>query len=313
MLAPIALFAFNRRGLLERTLDALAANELAKSSALTLFCDGPRNQAEKEKTDLVREVAWKESSQKRFSSVTVIERSENLGCANAVIHGLEEMFANHERVIVIEDDVLCSPYTLAFLNRALDKYVSCKAVWNIAAWSPPPSIFPFPADYPFDVYAIPRFNGWGWAMWRDRFALVDWAVDDYAEFASSPHLQKGFNSGGDDMTPMLQDQMLGRIDAWDIRMDYARFKYGGVGINPVRSYTTNIGIGSGTHTTEFNTRWDNNISLARDIQRDFRWLEHIFMDEEVGKRYRKALAPKNFKAWAKGWLKTIKRGIASAQ
>ena len=36
--APIALFAFNRPDLLARTLTALAANELATSSALTIFC-----------------------------------------------------------------------------------------------------------------------------------------------------------------------------------------------------------------------------------------------------------------------------------
>ena len=65
------------------------------------------------------------------------------------------------------------------------------------------------------------------------------------------------------MSPMLDAQLTGKIDAWDIRADYWRFKNGQFGINPVRSYTTNIGMGSGTHCTEETARYDNDISLVK--------------------------------------------------
>lgn len=275
--APIAVFAFNRAGNLTQTLAALAANQLADQSHLTIFCDGPRNDVERSKTDTVRAVA---RAAKGFASLRVVERENNLGCAGSIIDGLQQMFAEHERVIVIEDDILCSPDTLAFLNDGLAKYENHKTVWSISAWSPPAAIFPVHSDYPYDVYVVPRFNCWGWASWRDRFALIDWNVSDYEMFSQCQALQRAFNRGGVDLTSMLNEQMCGELDTWDIRMDYARFKYGCVGVNPVRSYTTNIGIGSGTHTTNFTTRFDNDITLAKSPDQ-VRWIDHIFVDAEM--------------------------------
>ena len=119
MPAPIAIFAFNRPNHLRRTLEALAANELAAESHVTIFCDGPRTEEEKIKTDAVHALAH---AAQGFAAVKVVERTQNMGCAAAVIDGLKQMFAHHEKLIVIEDDILTSPYTLRFLNDGLDFY-----------------------------------------------------------------------------------------------------------------------------------------------------------------------------------------------
>lgn len=260
MIAHIVVFAFNRPDHLRRTLTTLAANDLAAASDATIFCDGPRSAAEAAKAKAVRNVAKEAQG---FASVTVVERDKNLGCAASIIDGLTQMFTLYERLIVIEDDILTSPHTLQFLNDGLSYYADDKRIFNISAWSPPPSIFKIPLAYPHDVYAIPRFNCWGWASWRDRFEDIDWKVSDYASFKKSSQLRKAFNAGGEDMSPMLDNQMSGKLDTWDIRADFWRFKNNQVGINPVRSYTTNIGMDSGTHCTDGTTRYDNDISLAK--------------------------------------------------
>lgn len=257
---PIAIFAFNRPDLLRRTLTALLANELADTAALTIFCDGPRHEQDEPATRAVRTLA---QSVQGVADVEVVERPRNMGCAASIIDGLTEMFRLHERLIVIEDDIVTSPYTLRFLSEGLARYADNEKVFNIAAWTPPHIIRHLPAGYPYDVYAIPRFNcSGGWASWRDRFQDIDWDVRDYQEFKNSPQLRKAFNVGGEDLSPMLDEQMQGKIDAWDIRADYARFKKNMLGINPVRSYALNIGMGSGTHTTTATTYWDSDISLA---------------------------------------------------
>ncbi|MDR2820251.1 MAG: glycosyltransferase [Desulfovibrio sp.] len=281
MPTPIAVFAFNRPDHLRRTLTALAANDLAAASDITIFCDGPRNGQEKNLTDAARDVAVAASG---FASVNIVAREQNMGCANAVISGLEYMFTRHERLVVVEDDILCSPHTLRFLNTGLEKYAGEPVVFNIAAWSPPPRLMPVPEDYPYDVYFVPRFNCWGWASWRDRWAKVDWSVFDYAVFAENPCLQRAFNQGGNDMAAMLREQMAGRLNTWDIQMDYARFRHGCLGLNPVYSYTTNIGMGSGTHTTGYNTRLDND--LGRVVAAP-RLPEHVFVDADIAAAYRK--------------------------
>ncbi|MGL4209764.1 MAG: glycosyltransferase, partial [Candidatus Adiutrix sp.] len=57
MPAPIAMFAFNRPDLLQKTIGSLAANLLASDSDLTIFCDGPRNEAEKKLTEATQKIA----------------------------------------------------------------------------------------------------------------------------------------------------------------------------------------------------------------------------------------------------------------
>lgn len=276
----IALFAFNRPVHLLSTLNALAGNQLANESELTIFCDGPRNDTEKGQTDAVRVAARQESKQGRFACVHVVERPTNLGCAESIISGLTEMFATHDRLIVIEDDILCSPHTLLFLNNCLDKYEHFSSVFNIAAWSPPPSFIPTLSNYPYDVYAFPRFSGWGWATWKDRWEKIDWKVEDYKNFSSSPFLLEAYRAGGNDLDVMLAAQMAGELDTWDIRVDYSRFKSGCVGINPIYSYTENIGHdGTGTHCgAEKTSRLCNDISVALSAPR---LLEHICVNKKI--------------------------------
>lgn len=275
----IVIFAFNRPDLLQHTLIALADNDLADKASVTCFCDGPRHEKDESGTRAVRELAKKAQG---FAAVEVVERPKNMGCAASIIDGLTEMFRLHERLIVIEDDIVTSPYALRFLSEGLDRYADNEKVFNIAAWTPPHIARNLPAEYPYDVYAIPRLNCWGWASWRDRFQDIDWSVKDYQIFKNSPQLRKAFNAGGDDLSLMLDDQMQGKIDAWDIRADYARFKKNMLGINPVRSYALNIGMGSGTHTTTATTYWDSDISLAMEHPR---FMEDVSIDDRILETY----------------------------
>ncbi len=282
----IALFAFNRPNLLQQTLSALAANDLAGTASLTIFCDGPRNEKDGPNIRSVRELA---KNARGFATLEVVEHNQNMGCAASVIHGLTEMFRLHERLIVIEDDIVTSPYTLRFLSNGLAHYEDNEKVFNIAAWTPPHIIRHLPTGYPYDVYAIPRFNCWGWASWRDRFQSIDWDVTDYQEFKNSPQLRNAFNDGGNDLSTMLDEQMQGKIDAWDIRADYTRFKKNMLGINPVRSYALNIGMGSGTHTTESTTYWDSDISLAVEHPC---FINDVTVDIRIHKIYHACYSPK---------------------
>lgn len=279
-LLTITLFCFNRPDLFQRTLTALSRNQLADKTSLTIFCDGPRHEKDEPGTHAVRELAKKAQG---FASVEVVERPKNMGCAASIIDGLTEMFRLHEQLIVIEDDIVTSPYALRFLSEGLAHYADNEQVFNIAAWTPPHIARKIAVDYPYDVYAIPRFNcSGGWASWRDRFQDIDWSVKDYQIFKNSPQLRKAFNAGGDDLSLMLDDQMQGKIDAWDIRADYARFKKNMLGINPVRSYALNIGMGSGTHTTTATTYWDSDVSLAVEHPR---FIDDVSVDVRILETY----------------------------
>ena len=50
-----------------------------------------------------------------LASATVVQREADHGCAVSVIRDTNEMFTRHGRMIVIEDIILTSPLTLAYL------------------------------------------------------------------------------------------------------------------------------------------------------------------------------------------------------
>lgn len=245
MPAPIAIFAFNRPDHLGVTLEALAANRLAGESHLTIFCDAARGPKDAEGCQRVVEVAHNAVG---FASVTVVQREANHGCAASVIRGTTEMFALHERLIVIEDDIITSPPTLAYLNQALEEYQRVPAVFSISAWAPPQRMLRVPDRYRFNSYFIRRFHCWGWGSWRDRWACNDWSVPGYTQYRDDAAMRAAHGEAGSDLPGMLDAQMAGRIDSWAIRAEYTRFRFGGLTLYPRVPLVRNIGMdGTGRH------------------------------------------------------------------
>ena len=282
MPAPIAVFAFNRSDHLRGTLNALAANALASESHVTVFCDAPRGPKDFEACGRVREVALTAAG---FASVTVVARETNHGCAASVIRGTKEMFAEHDRLVVIEDDIVTSPVTLTFLNRALDEYEARPAVFSVTAWAPPRRMLRVPARYRFNSYFIRRFHCWGWASWRDRWVLNDWSVPGYGEYRDDLAIRAAHTEAGSDLPGMLDAQMAGRIDSWAIRAEYTRLRVGGLTLYPRVPLVRNTGVdGTGRHCGT-NDRYADDLSDAETIfDRCFPNLTYV--DPEIASAFR---------------------------
>lgn len=264
MLAPIIVFAYNRPDHLKRTLEALAKNDLAQDSILYIYCDGPKPEANDEqllKIAQVREVA---QGVHGFKIARVVETERNKGLANSIIEGVTEVLNEHSKVIVLEDDLLTSPYFLKYMNAGLDYYRNRPAVMSISANRPPVDKMKVPEDYPYDVFVCLRSYSTGWATWKDRWDRVDWSMDYLDDFLSHPEQVEAFNRCGDDMTEMLVMQSQGRIDSWAIRFGFAHFKEHSVTIMPCVSYVDNIGFdGSGRHSGVNRTgEYRNDLSLS---------------------------------------------------
>jgi len=120
-LAPIALFVYNRPEHTRRTLSYLQKNLLADESRLFVFSDGAKTPADEPKIEQVRQLVKEISG---FKSVKIINSKENLGLANSIIKGVTQLVNEYGKVIVFEDDLLSSPYTLQYFNEALTRYAS---------------------------------------------------------------------------------------------------------------------------------------------------------------------------------------------
>ena len=279
-LAPIVVFSYNRPDHLRRTLEALAKNDLAEESVLYIYCDGAKPNATVEQKLCVaknREVAHATTG---FKELHVVEAEHNKGLANSIIGGVSEVVNKYGRVIVLEDDLLTSPYFLKYMNSALEYYNNRPAVMSISANRPPVDKMEIPADYPYDVFVCLRSYSTGWATWKDRWERVDWSMDYFEEFVKHPEQIEAFNRAGDDMTRLLQMQKDGKIDSWAMRFGFAHFKEHSVAILPCVSYVDNIGFdGTGIHSgTNTTNEFRNDLSLS---VKEPRFVDLVYEDSRI--------------------------------
>lgn len=288
-LAPIVLFVYNRLWHAQQTVEALQKNELASKSELLIYSDAPKNEQAIESVTKTREYI---KTIKGFKKVTIIERNKNWGLASSIIDGVTKSVNEYGRVVVLEDDLVTSPYFLQYMNDGLEFYQDNPEIMSISGYTLPPTSMKFPKNFADDVYLNYRNSSWGWATWADRWDLVDWEIKDFHQFINDPEQKKLFNRGGDDLTNMLISQMEGKIDSWAIRFSYAHFKQRMYSICPHNSYVNNIGHdGTGTHCGETHI-FENNLSKAKrncNFIRDIRLNEDVML--EFNKFYRKKSLP----------------------
>lgn len=239
--APIAFFAYNRPGHTQKALESLAANHGADTSELFVFCDGPKSIDEITAVEEVRRIV---KSQQWCGAVHVIERESNMGLANSVIAGVTQLCDTHGRVIVLEDDLVISPYFLSYMNDALDLYEEDNRVMQISG-----HMFPVQLAPGSSTLFLTFVTSWGWATWSRAWKYFDADMLGYHILERSKDLSDEFNLGGAyPYWPMLRAQHDGKIDSWAIRWNLAVFLRKGLVVYPRNSLVSNTGFDrSGTH------------------------------------------------------------------
>jgi len=260
-LAPIIVFTYNRVDVLEKTIIALSKNYLAEETDLYIFSDGAKlhKKDDKEKVEEVREYIKTISG---FKSVTIKEQVNNIGLAKSVIGGITEVSKKYENFIVLEDDLLTSPFFLKYMNEALIKYKDEDEVWGINGMALNPECLELPEDYKYDSYFNYRNSSHGWASWSNRWEKAVWNHSQIKYELSDYRQQLLFNRGGNDMYPMMQSQFSGNIDSWAIRWSYSISKHNGVTLSPRYSYVTAQVSNEGTHIKGYTKSLDNDLSLS---------------------------------------------------
>jgi hypothetical protein len=279
-------------------LVALQNNDLANTSTLYIYIDGLKANATAEdraKHDAVIAVAKKEQWCKE---VKVLVAEQNRGCRFGPIFGISEVLKKHDAAIILEDDILVSPYFLRFMNASLNYYKNYQSVFSISGFNLPEKRISIPEDYEYDVYVSLRQQNWGWGTWANRWQQVDWNKDYIANFLQNKHQVEAFNRGGDDLSKMLKEELDGKSQAWDIQFSFAQFFYHAVSIIPCRSYTQNIGLdNSGTHTIDQSSeQLNSDISKAPEYAR---LLPVIYQDKRFVNAFYNAYCATKRPLWKK--------------
>ncbi len=239
-LAPIAMFVYKRPQHALRTIEALKRNDLAAASDLIVVSDGPKTEDDRVLVDKVRaDVARTDG----FRSVTLVERECNYGLAESIISGVTDIVNTHGRIIVLEDDMVTSPYFLRYMNEALDLYENDEDVISIHGY-----VYPVKGRLP-ETFFLRGADCWGWATWKRGWALFEPDGGKLLIELKEQHLEREFDfNGAYPYTTMLRNQIGGRNDSWAIRWYASAFLKNKLTLYPGTSLVHNIGLdASGTH------------------------------------------------------------------
>jgi putative methyltransferase (TIGR04325 family) len=238
-----------------RTLRVLSSNILAKQSDLIIYADGPKQNEDNTEVLRVRRLLTSVSG---FQSVKLVQREFNYGLAENIIKGVSEVLEIYSTAIILEDDILTSPWFLTYMNEALELYRDHDNVASIHAYT-----YPVSALLP-ETFFLRGADCWGWATWQrawhkfnpDGAELIKQLVKhpDYAMF--------NFN-GSFPFTQMLKDQIDGRNNSWAVRWYASAFLNNMVTLYPGKSLVQNIGNdNSGSHSKN-TMQYDVDINMGK--------------------------------------------------
>lgn len=240
-LAPIVLFVYNRPEHTRRTIETLRANRLAPQSRLFVFADGPKNDSARPAVDEVRRYV---ASIDGFASVDVTVSDENHGLAASVISGVSQVVEEFNKVIVLEDDLLTSPYFLDYMNEGLELYKEDEEVASVQA-----HMFPLKGGILPRSFFLPVTGSWGWGAWSRSWRLFN----PDAKYLLGEIRRRGLSRVFDlnhsyPYTRLLDRQATGKIDSWAIRWYASTFLLNKISLFPASSFVKNTGFdGSGVH------------------------------------------------------------------
>lgn len=242
--APIALFVYNRPVHTQRVIEALQKNVHAELSDLYIFSDGARTGDEA----IVNEVRALVKKTEGFNSVTVVERPTNFGLAKSVISGVTQLNKEYGHVIVFEDDVVSSPYTLKYFNDALEKYKDTPKVMHIGAFM-----------YAIDTKGLPEtffvrhISSQCWATWDRAWQYFEPDIDKIIQQFDEKKKFAFELDGAMNFWKHVMEFKHGKNNSWAIRWYASVFLKGGLGLQTSVSMVDNIGHdGSGVHSEKSN-------------------------------------------------------------
>ena len=240
VLAPVALFVYNRPKHTLCTVESLRKNILANESDLFIFSDAPKINSQPKLVNSVREYI---SSITGFKSVKIIERDTNKGLANSIIDGVSMLCQEFGQVIVIEDDLVTSPHFLSYMNEALNIYRDNDIVISIHGY-----IYPIKSKLP-ETFFLRGADCWGWATWERGWNYFEPNGKKLLYELKYKNLLKQFNYNGTiNNIKMLNDQIKGKSDSWAIRWHASAFINNKLTLYPGVSLVKNIGMdGTGEH------------------------------------------------------------------
>lgn len=239
-LIPIILFAFKRPNHTRQLLESLSKNSEAKDSELFVFIDGPNSCQDENKIEEVKDIV---KSRNWCGRVHVSANSQNQRMPTQVITNVSRLCAEYGKVIVLEDDLVLSPFFLGYMNSALEYFENQEKVMEVSGY-----IYPI-RSLSISTGFIRGSMGWGWGTWQRAWKHFESNGRKLLANLSDSKLRYEFDFCNSYRNyALLKDQVAGRVGGWDVRWAASIFLKGGLTLCPGKSLVQNIGSdGTGTN------------------------------------------------------------------
>lgn len=279
---PIAYIVFNRP---QHTAQTFAVIREQRPSQLFIIADGPRpghpNDAERcaAVRAIVEQIDWPCEVHRNYAD-------SNLALKRRVSSGLDWVFSQVERAIVLEDDCLANSDFFRFCDELLDLYAEDERVAVITGNNFQDGQKRGDASYYFSKYN----HCWGWATWRRAWRHYQGDLPFWQEWRLSS-----------DWLSLLPDKVerrywykifervrAGKINSWAYPWTASVWFQRGLTVTPNVNMVSNIGFGPGFTNTasadsplaEMATDTLGEInhprSVVQDAEADHYVFDHVF-------------------------------------
>jgi len=249
MQSAVALIIFNRP---DTTARVVAALSQARPPTIHIIADGPRPHKLGEDVLCARaraaaeNIDWPCRIVKHYSDT-------NLGCQQRVFTGISAVLAEHDRVIVVEDDCVAHPDFFPFCEEMLETYKDDPRISVVSGDSFACATGGLQLDSSYVFSRYPHI--WGWATWARAWNGFDpklpWWNRGYRGLAELPRLIRHTGSFHEALywCMLIEMNFQGRLNSWGLPWVMYNWRSGSLAIYPAVNMVSNIGFGAqATHT-----------------------------------------------------------------
>ncbi|WP_082989925.1 hypothetical protein [Woeseia oceani] len=264
-----------------------------KPGKLYVISDGPRDSRPDDiekvtaSRDVFENLSWNCSVKRNYSV-------ENLGCMERVSSGLDWVFSQESRAVILEDDCVPDESFFRFCETALQFYENIERVMSVSGTRFAPST-PGSPDIEFSRYAY----CWGWATWANRWQKFHNELDQDAMGLKLSYLQRklGGLRAAFYWKWLLGQVSSGKINSWAYKWTYTHWVCDGLSAIPSVNLISNIGAGKDATNTTTDSRWlgrpigplrfplncPNSVAAADDLDD---WVEDHIFSKSLVERFR---------------------------
>lgn len=237
---PIAIVVFNRPDHARNLRNHLQGQE---HRPLYVIVDGARTEkaGEVEKVEECIEIFKDWPGEIHFNISPV-----NLGCKMRVSSGLDWVFSQVERAIILEDDLSPHPEFFRFCDEMLEMYAHDERIMSVCGTK----IFPHDVG---ESFFFSRYNNcWGWATWARAWKHYDDKFERHTPLGFIRQIRSFLGTYRAAFYWLFrQKQVLaGKKSSWAYCWSISGFLNKGVHVIPGQNLVLNVGFDEqSTHTT----------------------------------------------------------------